>query len=88
MTNGSQGFTLFQEVLGKGNCFLIQSQGIRVQHPSRQNQHIVIFGVGIRKVLINREFNTPMVMEKETIIRLARVGFSNVKGYVDGGFEA
>jgi glyoxylase-like metal-dependent hydrolase (beta-lactamase superfamily II)/rhodanese-related sulfurtransferase len=27
-------------------------------------------------------------MEKETIIRLARVGFSNVKGYVDGGFEA
>ena len=27
-------------------------------------------------------------MEKETIIRLARVGFSNVIGYVDGGFEA
>lgn len=27
-------------------------------------------------------------MEKETIVRLARVGFSNVKGYVDGGFEA
>lgn len=27
-------------------------------------------------------------MEKETIIRLARVGFSKVEGYVDGGFEA
>jgi hydroxyacylglutathione hydrolase len=27
-------------------------------------------------------------MEKETIIRLARVGFSKVRGYVDGGFEA
>lgn len=26
--------------------------------------------------------------EKETIIRLARVGFENVVGYVDGGFEA
>lgn len=25
--------------------------------------------------------------EKETIIRLARVGFSNVIGYADGGFE-
>jgi glyoxylase-like metal-dependent hydrolase (beta-lactamase superfamily II)/rhodanese-related sulfurtransferase len=27
-------------------------------------------------------------MEKETIIRMARVGFSKVIGYVDGGFEA
>jgi hydroxyacylglutathione hydrolase len=26
--------------------------------------------------------------EKETIIRLARVGFSKVQGYLDGGFEA
>ncbi len=26
--------------------------------------------------------------EKETVVRLARVGFSKVKGYVDGGFEA
>jgi rhodanese-related sulfurtransferase len=26
--------------------------------------------------------------EKETLIRLARVGFSNMVGYVDGGFEA
>ena len=26
--------------------------------------------------------------EKETIIRLARVGFVNVKGYLEGGFEA
>ncbi len=26
--------------------------------------------------------------EKETVIRLARVGFSKVKGFVDGGFEA
>jgi hydroxyacylglutathione hydrolase len=26
-------------------------------------------------------------MEKEAIIRLARVGFSKVKGYLDGGFE-
>lgn len=27
-------------------------------------------------------------MEKETIIRLARVGFDKVKGYLDGGFQA
>ncbi len=27
-------------------------------------------------------------MEKETIIRLARVGFDNVKGYLEGSFEA
>ncbi len=27
-------------------------------------------------------------MEKETLIRMARVGFSNVIGYVEGGFEA
>lgn len=27
-------------------------------------------------------------MEKETAIRLARVGFSRVRGYLDGGFEA
>ena len=39
-------------------------------------------------------FDQPMILvtdagkEKETIIRLARVGFSNVAGYVDGGFEA
>jgi len=39
-------------------------------------------------------FNQPMIIvsevdkEKEAIIRLARVGFSNVTGYVDGGFEA
>jgi hydroxyacylglutathione hydrolase len=39
-------------------------------------------------------FDQPMMlvtetgMEKETIIRLARVGFSKVQGYVDGGFEA
>lgn len=26
--------------------------------------------------------------EKETIVRLARVGFSRMKGYLDGGFEA
>jgi glyoxylase-like metal-dependent hydrolase (beta-lactamase superfamily II)/rhodanese-related sulfurtransferase len=26
--------------------------------------------------------------EKETIVRLARVGFSNIKGYLKGGFEA
>ncbi len=26
--------------------------------------------------------------EKETVIRLARVGFSNFKGYLEGGFEA
>ncbi|MFN2456973.1 MAG: rhodanese-like domain-containing protein [Chitinophagaceae bacterium] len=39
-------------------------------------------------------FDKPMMIvtekskEKETIVRLARVGFSNVVGYVDGGFEA
>jgi hydroxyacylglutathione hydrolase len=39
-------------------------------------------------------FTKPMVLicepgkEKETIIRLARVGFVNVKGYLEGGFEA
>lgn len=39
-------------------------------------------------------FDKPMILvcedgkEKETIIRLARVGFSKVIGYVDGGFEA
>jgi glyoxylase-like metal-dependent hydrolase (beta-lactamase superfamily II)/rhodanese-related sulfurtransferase len=39
-------------------------------------------------------FNQPMILvteggkEKETIVRLARVGFSKVMGYVDGGFEA
>jgi len=39
-------------------------------------------------------FHQPMILlteegkEKETIIRLARVGFDNVIGYVDGGFEA
>jgi glyoxylase-like metal-dependent hydrolase (beta-lactamase superfamily II)/rhodanese-related sulfurtransferase len=27
-------------------------------------------------------------MERETLVRLARVGFSNVAGYLDGGFEA
>jgi glyoxylase-like metal-dependent hydrolase (beta-lactamase superfamily II)/rhodanese-related sulfurtransferase len=38
-------------------------------------------------------FDQPMIIvteagkEKEAIIRLARVGFSNVIGYVDGGFE-
>ncbi|MCP2775174.1 rhodanese-like domain-containing protein, partial [Salmonella enterica] len=26
--------------------------------------------------------------EKETAIRLARVGFSKIEGYLDGGFEA
>ena len=26
--------------------------------------------------------------EKETIIRLARVGFDNVEGYLEGGYEA
>jgi hydroxyacylglutathione hydrolase len=31
---------------------------------------------------------TEIGREKEAIIRLARVGFSNVMGYVDGGFEA
>jgi hydroxyacylglutathione hydrolase len=39
-------------------------------------------------------FDKPIILvneagkEKETIIRLARVGFSKVIGYVDGGFEA
>ena len=39
-------------------------------------------------------FTTPMLLitdrgqEKETIIRLARVGFDKVKGYLDGGYEA
>jgi len=39
-------------------------------------------------------FDQPMVIvtevgkEKEAIIRLARVGFNNVIGYVDGGFDA
>ena len=39
-------------------------------------------------------FTTPLVlvtepgMEKETIIRLARVGIDKVKGYLDGGYEA
>jgi rhodanese-related sulfurtransferase len=27
-------------------------------------------------------------MEKETIVRMARVGFSNVVGYLEGGFDA
>ncbi|RFM30611.1 MBL fold metallo-hydrolase [Deminuibacter soli] len=39
-------------------------------------------------------FNLPILlvteqgMEKETIIRLARVGFENIEGYLEGGFEA
>jgi hydroxyacylglutathione hydrolase len=39
-------------------------------------------------------FNEPMIlvtepgMEKETIIRLARVGFNKVTGYAEGGFDA
>jgi len=39
-------------------------------------------------------FNKPIVLitrtgeEKETVIRLARVGFSNFKGHLQGGFEA
>jgi len=39
-------------------------------------------------------FTSPMILvtepgkEKETIIRLARVGLDNVKGYLEGGFEA
>ena len=39
-------------------------------------------------------FTTPIVlvtepgMEKETIVRMARVGFSNVVGYLEGGFDA
>ena len=38
-------------------------------------------------------FNTPIVLitepgqEKETIVRMARVGFSTVTGYLDGGYE-
>ncbi len=31
---------------------------------------------------------TELGKEKETIIRLARVGFSNIEGYLEGGFEA
>jgi hydroxyacylglutathione hydrolase len=31
---------------------------------------------------------TEVGKEKEAVIRLARVGFTNVIGYVDGGFEA
>lgn len=39
-------------------------------------------------------FDAPMLlvtapgMEKETIVRMARVGFDKVKGYLDGGYEA
>lgn len=39
-------------------------------------------------------FDSPVVLvtepgkEKESIVRLARVGFDKVKGYLDGGFEA
>ncbi len=39
-------------------------------------------------------FESPMLlvaepgMEKETIVRLARVGFNNVKGYLNGGYDA
>jgi len=39
-------------------------------------------------------FDAPMVLvtepgkEKETIVRMARVGFDKVKGYLDGGYEA
>lgn len=39
-------------------------------------------------------FDRPMLlvtepgMERETIVRLARVGFDKVKGYLDGGYEA
>jgi glyoxylase-like metal-dependent hydrolase (beta-lactamase superfamily II)/rhodanese-related sulfurtransferase len=39
-------------------------------------------------------FDKPMILvtekgkEKETIIRLARVGFSTIEGYLEGGFEA
>ena len=39
-------------------------------------------------------FHSPILLvtepgkEKETIVRLARVGFDKVKGYLDGGFEA
>lgn len=31
---------------------------------------------------------TELGMERESIIRLARVGFANVEGYLEGGFEA
>lgn len=39
-------------------------------------------------------FNSPILLvtehgkEKETVIRLARVGFSKISGYLEGGFEA
>ena len=39
-------------------------------------------------------FHQPLIMvtekgkEEETIVRLARVGFDNVEGYIDGGFDA
>ncbi|MDZ4794583.1 MAG: rhodanese-like domain-containing protein [Bacteroidota bacterium] len=39
-------------------------------------------------------FDAPMVLvtepgqEKETIVRMARVGFDKIQGYLDGGFEA
>jgi hydroxyacylglutathione hydrolase len=39
-------------------------------------------------------FDKPIILvtdpgkEKETVVRLARVGFSKVEGYLDGGFEA
>lgn len=39
-------------------------------------------------------FDAPMVLvtepgqEKETIVRMARVGFDKIKGYLEGGFEA
>ena len=39
-------------------------------------------------------FDKPLVLiteigkEKETIVRLARVGFDKIKGYLDGGFES
>ena len=39
-------------------------------------------------------FNKPILLvtepgkEEETVVRLARVGFSNFEGYLDGGFEA
>lgn len=39
------------------------------------------------------EFNTPIILvttegqEKETITRLARIGFENIKGYLKGGME-
>jgi hydroxyacylglutathione hydrolase len=46
----------------------------------------------LRRVLF--PFDAPMVLvtepgqEKETIIRMARVGFDKVKGYLDGGYAA